>query len=178
MMGGVTPIAALEPSYANSHIDSHSSESEVSVPTKGWTSIAGSVVDDATFAITPQNRGYYMCFRLDHFDMDCPFLSPEIRVAIQQQRDAQLRPSAGARSPVGTPVVRTTVSPQTAQSAHHNPPFVTSQTKPPFTPARREVNPRVGRPQLLRRPPSTAVHHVDVPGATVDYSASIAPQSA
>jgi hypothetical protein len=54
MMGGVTPIAALEPSsYASSHIASYSSESEVSVPTKGWPSIAGSVVDDATFAITP-----------------------------------------------------------------------------------------------------------------------------
>jgi hypothetical protein len=110
--------------------------------------------------------------------MDCPFLSPEIRVAIQQQRDSQLRPSAGARSPVGTPAVRTTVSPQTVPSAHPNPHFVTSQAKPPFTLARWEVNPRVDRPQLLRRPPTVAVHHVDVPGAPVDHSASVAPQSA
>jgi hypothetical protein len=178
MMGGVTPIAALEPSsYANSHIDSYSSESEVSIPTRGWPSIAGSVVDDATFAITPQRRGCYLCFRTDHFVMDCPFLSPEIKVAIQQQRDAELRPGAGSRFPVGIPVARTTVSPPTAPSAHPNPQFVTSQTKPPFTPARWEVNPRVGRPQLLRRPPTAAVHHVDAPGAPVDHSASVAPQS-
>jgi hypothetical protein len=161
-----SPIAAMEPSLA--HGDPYESGSEMSIPTRGWNSAAGSAVDDAAFAIAPQGRSCFLCFGKDHFVMECPFLTPETKALVQQRRNAESppHPSYTPRPPMGT-----------SGKQPYSPRVVVGAAKPPFTPPRWEVNPRAGSHQLLRRPPSSAIHHVDVETDTIPKGAGVNPQS-
>ena len=62
--------------------------SDVSVPTRDWTSCAGSVQDDQVLAIG-ENRNCYLCFTPGHFIVDCPNLTEEQRATILRKRAAQ-----------------------------------------------------------------------------------------
>jgi hypothetical protein len=165
-MAGASPIAAMEPSVDLG--DSYESGSEISIPTRGWQSAAGSAVDDAAYAISPQGRSCFLCFGKDHFVMECPFLTPETKALVQQKRNTESppRPPSSPRPPTGT-----------AGRPPYSPKVVFGEAKPPFTPPRWEVNPRVGSHQLLRRTPPSAVHHVDVDTDVIPKGAGVSPQS-
>ena len=62
--------------------------SDVSVPTRDWTSCAGSVQDGQVLAIG-ENRNCYLCFTPGHFIVDCPNLTEEQRATILSKRAAQ-----------------------------------------------------------------------------------------
>jgi hypothetical protein len=165
---GVSPVADMEPYlYQDGHGEQCGSESEISIPTRGWHSVAGSAVKDAAFAIAPQGRSCYLCFRKDHFVMECPFLTPETKELVQQKRNVESHPhpSPPPRPPVGT-----------VGKPPYSPSFVVRAAKPPFAPPRCEVNPRAGSYQLLRRPPSSAIHHVDVESGHVHKGAGVDPK--
>ena len=165
---GTSPVAAMEPYwYQDGHGEPCGSGSEISIPTRGWHSAAGSAVEDAAFAIAPQGRSCYLCFGKDHFVMECPFLTPETKALVQQKRNAESPPHS---SPTPRPQLGTVGKPP------YSPRVVVGAAKPPFTPPRWEVNPRAGSPQLLRRPPSSEIHHVDVETGHVPKGAGVNPQ--
>ena len=165
---GTSPVAAMEPYwYQDGHGEPCGSGSEISIPTRGWHSAAGSAVEDATFAIAPQGRSCYLCFGKDHFVMECPFLTPETKALVQQKRNAESPPHS---SPTPRPQLGTVGKPP------YSPRVVVGAAKPPFTPPRWEVNPRAGSHELLRRPPSSEIHHVDVETGHVPKGAGVNPQ--
>ena len=165
---GTSPVAAMEPYwYQDGHGEPCGSGSEISIPTRGWHSAAGSAVEDATFAIAPQGRSCYLCFGKDHFVMECPFLTPETKALVQQKRNTESPPHS---SPTPRPQLGTVGKPP------YSPRVVVGAARPPFTPPRWEVNPRAGSHQLLRRPPSSEIHHVDVETGHVPKGAGVNPQ--
>jgi hypothetical protein len=64
--------------------------SDVSFPSRGWASVAASVQGDPASAVMARARGCHICFRRDHFLMDCPLLPPEVKQAITTQRTQQI----------------------------------------------------------------------------------------
>jgi hypothetical protein len=69
--------------------------SDVSFPSRGWASVAASVQGDPASAVMARARGCHVCFRRDHFLMDCPFLQPEVKQAITTQRTQQIQQDRG-----------------------------------------------------------------------------------
>jgi hypothetical protein len=70
--------------------------SDVSVPSRGWASVAASVQGDPASALMARTRGFHVCFRRDHFLIDCPLLPPEVKQAITNQRTQQIQKYRGA----------------------------------------------------------------------------------
>jgi hypothetical protein len=69
-VAGASPVAPMEPYwYQDGHGEQCGSGSEISIPTRGLQSAAGSAVEDAIFAIAPQGRRCYLCFGKYHFVM-------------------------------------------------------------------------------------------------------------
>jgi hypothetical protein len=69
--------------------------SDVSFPSRGWASVAASVQGDTASAVMARARGCHVCFRSDHFLMDCPLLPPELKQAITTQRTQQIQQDRG-----------------------------------------------------------------------------------
>ena len=69
--------------------------SDSSFPSRGWASVAASVQGDQAAAVLTRNRGCHVCFRRDHFLMDCPLLPPEVKEAITTQRTHQIQQDRG-----------------------------------------------------------------------------------
>jgi hypothetical protein len=69
--------------------------SDVSFPSRGWASVAVSVQGDPASAVMARARGCHVCFRRDHFLMDCPLLQPEVKQAITTQRTQQIQQDRG-----------------------------------------------------------------------------------
>jgi hypothetical protein len=69
--------------------------SDVSFPAQGWASVAASVQGDPSVAVMARTRGYHVCFRRNHFLMDCPLLPLEVRQAITTQRTQQIQQDRG-----------------------------------------------------------------------------------
>jgi hypothetical protein len=63
------------------HGDIWEGESDISVPTRDWTSCAGSAQDDQVLAVG-DNRNCYLCFSPDHFIVNCPNITAEQRASI------------------------------------------------------------------------------------------------
>jgi hypothetical protein len=63
--------------------------SDVSFPSRGWASVAASVQGDHASAVMAKARGCHVCFKRDHFLMDCPLLPLEVKQAITMQRTQQ-----------------------------------------------------------------------------------------
>jgi hypothetical protein len=63
------------------HGDIWEGEWDISVPTRDWTSCAGSAQDEQVLAIG-DNRNCYLCFSPDHFILNCPNLTAEQRASI------------------------------------------------------------------------------------------------
>ena len=99
--------------------------------------------------------------------MDWPFLTPETKALVQQKRNAESPPHS---SPTPRPQLGTVGKPP------YLPRVVVGAAKPQFTPPRWEANPRAGSHQLLRRPPSSEIHHVDVETGHVPKGAGVNPQ--
>jgi hypothetical protein len=70
------------------HGDTWEGESDISVPTRDWTSCAGSAQDEQVLAVG-NNRNCYLCFSPDHFIVNCPNLTAEQRASILRKRAAQ-----------------------------------------------------------------------------------------
>jgi hypothetical protein len=85
-------IAAVEPSPSSEH------GSEISIPTRGWASAAGSVQEDPVCALYERNLNCHLCFTPGHFLMDCPFLGAETKQAAQKHREARLRDTPAVRA--------------------------------------------------------------------------------
>jgi hypothetical protein len=100
--------------------------------------------------------------------MECPFLTPETKALVQQKRNVESppHPSTTPGPPMGT-------SGKQPYSSH----VVVGAAKLPFTPPCWEANPRAGSHQLLPRPPSSAIHQVDVETDTIPKGAGVNPQS-
>jgi hypothetical protein len=64
--------------------------SDISVPTRDWTSCAGSAQDEQVLAMG-DNRNCYLCFSPDHFIVNCPNLTAEQRASILRKRATQLQ---------------------------------------------------------------------------------------
>jgi hypothetical protein len=65
--------------------------SYVSFPSRGWASVVASVQGDPASLVVERARGCHVCFRRDHFLMDCPLLPPGVRQAIVTQRTQQIQ---------------------------------------------------------------------------------------
>jgi hypothetical protein len=63
-------------------------ESDISVPTRHWTSCAGSAQDNQVLAVG-DNRNCYLCFGPDNFIVNCPNLTAEQLAPILRKRAAQ-----------------------------------------------------------------------------------------
>jgi hypothetical protein len=80
-------VAAAEYEKCEGNISMMSGPSlDVSFPSRGWASVAASIQGDPDSAVTARARGCHVCFRRDHFLMDCPLLPPEVKQAITTQR--------------------------------------------------------------------------------------------
>jgi hypothetical protein len=53
--------------------------SGVSVPTRGWASVAGSALEEPVMAVGERTRTYYPCLSPDHYILGCPQLSPSTK---------------------------------------------------------------------------------------------------
>jgi hypothetical protein len=80
------------------HGDMWEGESDISVPTRDWTSCAGSAQDEQVLAVGV-NRNCYLCFSPDHFIVNCPNLTAEQRASILRKRAAQSQNGGQAYGP-------------------------------------------------------------------------------
>ena len=80
--------------------------SDTSIPTRGWASAAGSVQDEAAFALHERNMNCHLCFTPGHFLMDCPLLGNETRQAALRQRETRNRDIPAARNRMSNPPVQ------------------------------------------------------------------------
>jgi hypothetical protein len=82
-------VATVEYATRDSlHGDTWEGESDISVPTRDWTSCDGSAQDEQVLAVG-NNRNCYLCFSPDHFIVNCPNLTAEQRASILRKRVAQ-----------------------------------------------------------------------------------------
>jgi hypothetical protein len=89
--------------------------SAFSSPSRGLASVAASVQGDPDSAVMERARGCNVCFRRDHFLMDCPLLPPVLRQAITTQRFQQIQQDRGILpSRVNTPSPSLSATPFTS----------------------------------------------------------------
>jgi hypothetical protein len=106
---GVPIVAAVAEDTPFSEGNIAPGSPSTSIPTRGWVSPAGSVVDETAFAIAGRQPSCHLCFTPGHFLMDCPFLGQDSRIAAQKQRDLKFKDNQPGRSNVsrfGAPVPR------------------------------------------------------------------------
>jgi hypothetical protein len=60
--------------------------SDVSVPTGGWASAAGSAFEEPVMAAGDRTRTCYMCFSPDHYILGCPQLTSQHKKMAHQKR--------------------------------------------------------------------------------------------
>jgi hypothetical protein len=103
-------VAALEYPYGGEfpeHSDSISTSfgpSAVSIPSRGWTSAAGSRCSapagvDAAYAVEFRPRSCHQCFDPSNFIMDCPLIGNETRKLAQEIRERKLYDTSAPREP-------------------------------------------------------------------------------
>jgi hypothetical protein len=101
-------VAALRYPYGGEvpeHLDSISTSSDpsaVSIPSRGWTSVAGSrcsapAVVDAANAVDFLPRSCHLCFDLSHFITDCSLIGKETRKLAQGSRESKLHDTSTPR---------------------------------------------------------------------------------
>lgn len=97
------PYDGEVPEHSDS-ISTSSGPSAVSIPSRGWTSIAGSRCSaktggEAANAVEFRPRSCHLCFDPSHFLMDCPLLGNEARQLAQERREHKFRDSPAPREP-------------------------------------------------------------------------------
>lgn len=60
--------------------------SDVSVPTRGWASVAGSASEEPVMAVGERTRTCFLCFSPDHYILGCPQLTPQQKAMAHQKR--------------------------------------------------------------------------------------------
>jgi hypothetical protein len=60
--------------------------SDISVPTRGWTSAAGSAYEEPVMSVTERTRTCFLCFSPDHYILGCPQLTPQKKAMARQKR--------------------------------------------------------------------------------------------
>jgi hypothetical protein len=101
-------VAALEYPYGgevSEHSDSISTSSgpsAVSIPSRGWTSVAGSRGSapagvDAASAIDFRPRSCHLCFDTSNFTMNSPLIGNETRKLAQESRESKLHDTSNPR---------------------------------------------------------------------------------
>lgn len=160
--------------------------SDISVPTRDWTSCAGSAQEDPVLAIG-DNRNCYLCFSPDHFIVNCPNLTAEQRASILRRRATQSqngglvygqkqvdRPIGNSPRPyVSKPMGQTTGYQERAYGQNYGysnpsgfsrpttPNRVYSDARPPFRKAVWAV-PQSGGVDRRMEPKGTTANHVDM----------------
>jgi hypothetical protein len=89
-------VAAAEyASYERASYELSRPTSDVSCPSRGWTSVAATERHEPAMVVTARLPGCHVCYGKDHFLSDCPLLSPEVRQKIAVQRAQQIRQDRG-----------------------------------------------------------------------------------
>jgi hypothetical protein len=97
------PYDGEVPEHSDS-ISTSSGPSAVSIPSRGWTSVAGSRCTapagvDAANAVDFRPRSCHLCFDPSHFIMDCPLIGNETRKLAQESRESKLQDTSTPREP-------------------------------------------------------------------------------
>jgi hypothetical protein len=79
----VAAECATEPSPLGLFTDDGS---DVSVPTRGWASAAGSAFEEPVMAVGDRTRTCYLCFSPDHYILGCPQLTTQQKEMAHQKR--------------------------------------------------------------------------------------------
>jgi hypothetical protein len=88
---GVPIVAAVADGTPFVEVDVAPGSTSTSIPTRGWASPAGSVVDETALAIAGRQPSCNLCFNPGHFLMDCPFLGQDSRMALKKQRELKFK---------------------------------------------------------------------------------------
>jgi hypothetical protein len=123
-----------------------SNASSISVPTGGWVSTGGSLLEEAAVVAGGKNMSCYLCFNSSHLLMECPLLGIEARQAAQRQRELKFRDFPNARSSyprsAGAPnLYPGATSPTTGNNANGVVPPRYGTYRPPGTPSRYQGTP-------------------------------------
>ena len=138
------PSEVVAAAIAHSDLDredtgsSLSFQSSVSVPSRGWSSVAGTPMGEPIHAVERRYLSCHLCYDPSHLIADCPLLGPEVQKIAQNKRDERV--AARTRPP----------TPKEAQ------PVAPSGSPLPVYP--RKIFPRPPGP---RRPQVLAVEEVD-----------------
>jgi hypothetical protein len=60
--------------------------SDMSVLTRGWTSVAGSAYEEPVMAVTERKRTCFLCFSPDHYILIFPQLTPQKKAMAHHNR--------------------------------------------------------------------------------------------
>jgi hypothetical protein len=78
--------AAAECDQERSPMDYFNDTSDMSVPMRDWTSVAGSAYEEPVMAVTERTRTCFLCFSPDHYILGCPQLKPNQKAMAHQKR--------------------------------------------------------------------------------------------
>jgi hypothetical protein len=140
-----------------------SNASSISVPTRGWVSTGGSLLEEAAIVAGGRNMSCHLCLNSSHLLMECPLLGIEARQAAQRQRELKFRdyPNARLSHPRSAGVPNRypgATSPTTGNNANGVAPPRYGTYRSPGTSSRYQGPP----PQETQLPSQVAVHPVEV----------------
>jgi hypothetical protein len=140
-----------------------SNASSISVPTRGWVSTGGSLVEEAAVVAGGRNMSCRLCFNSSHLLMECPLLEIEALQAAKRQRKLKFRDCPNVRSSyprsAGVPNrYPGATSPTTGSNANGVVPPRYGTYRPPGPPSRYQGAP----PQETQLPSKVAVYPVEV----------------
>jgi hypothetical protein len=95
-------VAAAEyASYEQASSELSGPTSDVSCPSRDWTSVAATERHENAMAVMARLPGCHVCYGKDHFLSDCPLLSTELRQKIAVQRAKQIQKYRGGGTASG-----------------------------------------------------------------------------
>jgi hypothetical protein len=136
-------VAAAEyASYDRASSELSGPTSDVSSPSQGWASAAATEKQEPAMAVMARLPGCHVCYGKDHFLLDCPLLSTELKHRIEVHRAQKIRQDRGGDTAGGgEPSLRT---PYTQPFANGAAPRPASQLPGrPICPPRRGAHVRV-----------------------------------
>ena len=100
-MGDNMVAAAEYASYDRDSSELSGPTSEISCPSRGWVSVAATERPEPAMAVMARLPGCHVCYGKDHFLIDCPLLSTEVRQRIAVQRAQQIQQDRGGSTAGG-----------------------------------------------------------------------------
>jgi hypothetical protein len=148
-----TMVAATEyASYDRASSEFSGPTSDVSFPSRGWTSVAATERHEPAMAVMARLPGFHVCYGKDHFLSDCPLLSTEVRQKIALQRAQMIRQDRGG------------------DTAGGGEPSLQTPYTPPFT--------NGGAPRPASQPPRPSYMPTPTWGPRLRYTGGGRPQQA